>query len=325
MVTLAASVFLFLALVTGAIALLAPARFGRRASEERIRALRPTGGSDDPEGAASPSLKRPYSSIPTLRTLLSGSARADAIALELQQANVHLRVGEYLLARVLLALVLFLAIVFFSQFRPVGLIIGAAAGGTAYVLPGLYLQLLRRRRLARIEGQLVEFLPMLASSLRAGFAFQQGVEMAVQQLGPPLADELLLLLSDVNLGATMEAALQDLGRRVGSTDLDMLITAVLIQRTTGGNLSEILEQAGETLRERERIRGDIQTLTAQQRFTGAILSVYPAVIGLLLVALVPSIWSLLFTDTLGRVFLGSAVTLQLVGLLFMRRVMKIEI
>lgn len=325
MMSLAASVFLFLALVTGSIVLFAPARFGRRASEERIRALRATGGNDAAEGAPTPFLKRPYSSIPTLGSFLSGSARADSVALDLLQANVQLRVGEYLLARVLLAMVVPLIIVFFSHFHPVGLVVGVAAGGMAYVLPGLCLQLLRRRRLVRIERQLVEFLPMLASSLRAGFAFQQGIELAVQQLGPPLADELALLLNDVNLGATMQAALQDLGRRVGSTDLDLLITAVLIQRTTGGNLSEILDQAGETLRERERIRGDIQTLTAQQRLTGAVLSVYPVAIGLLLLALVPSVWSLLFTETLGRVFLGSAVALQLLGVFAMRRVMNIDI
>jgi tight adherence protein B len=247
------------------------------------------------------------------------------MAAELQQASIQLRVGEYMLGRVLLAVFLFLAAVLFARFHPIGLVAGLAVGVAGYALPAVYVKFSRSRRIAKIEKQLIELLPMLASSLRAGFAFQQGVELASQQLGPPLADELALLLNDVNLGATMDEALQDLGRRVGSTDLDMVITAIMVQRTTGGNLSEILDQAAETLRERDRIRGDLQTLTAQQRLTGTILSAYPIAIGLFLLAIMPAVWSTLFTETLGRVLLGTALSLQLVGFFAMRRVMNIEI
>lgn len=325
MATLAASVFLFLALATGSYVLLAPARSGRRLSDERIRGLRTAGREESRQRAATPSLKRPYSSIPTLRRLLSGSSWADAVALELQQANVQLRPGEYLLTRVLLAGVLLLGAVLVSRLHPAGLAIGLVLAVAGYALPALYIKFLRLRRVAKIEKQLVELLPLLASSLRSGFALQQGIDLAAKQLGPPLADELVLLINDVNLGATTEAALLDMGRRVGSTDLDMMITAILVQRTTGGNLSEILDQAAETLRERERIRGDIQTLTAQQRLTGTILSVYPAAIGLLLLALMPSLWSLMFTETAGQVLVGIAIGLQALGFLAMRRVMNIEI
>ena len=123
----------------------------------------------------------------------------------------------------------------------------------------------------------------------------------------------------------MEEALLKMGERVDSVDLDMMITAVLVQRGSGGNLSEILESAAETLRERERIRGDLQTLTASARLTGLILSIYPVALGLLFLALMPSTWSVLFTETLGRVFLGVALGLQLIGFLVMQRVMKVEI
>ena len=165
---------------------------------------------------------------------------------------------------------------------------------------------------------------MLASSLRSGFAFQQGVELAAQQLGPPLGAELTLMLNDSNMGATMEEALLQMGERVGSTDFDMMITAVLVQRGTGGNLSEILERAAETLRERERVRGDLQTLTASQRLTGLILSIYPMAIGLLLLLIMPSLWGVMFSETIGRIFLGVALGLQGLGFLVMRRVMKFE-
>ncbi len=318
----AASIFLFLALATGAVALLARPRRG--AGEDRVRRLR-SGASEGHRPAAVASLRRAQSSIPTLRRFLTDSEWAERVELELQQANVQLRVGEYLLVRFFIAAIAFLFGLIVLRFEPIGILIGLALGGVAYVLPPFVLKFLRSRRLGKIEKQLVEFAPMLAAALRSGFALPHGVEMAAQQLGPPLADELKLLMNDVNLGATMEAALLDLGRRVGSADLDMMITAILVQRTTGGNLAEILDKAAETLRERERIRGDLKTLTAQPRLTGTILSVYPIAIALLLGALMPSLWTLLFTEPLGRVFLGVALGLQVVGFLLMRRLVNIQI
>ena len=166
---------------------------------------------------------------------------------------------------------------------------------------------------------------MIASSLRSGFSFQQAIELANEQLGPPLADELYLLLQDINLGATMDTALQDLGRRVGSPDLDMIITAIQIQRSTGGNLAEVLENTAETLRERDRIRGDLKTLTAQQRLTGLVLSVYPIGLGLLLLAILPSVYSLMFTEVAGLIALGIALGLQFLGFVAIRRLTNIDI
>lgn len=322
MIAFATSAFLFLALITGAIAVFAGGRPRSSAVDRRLIALR---AADNDSHQGTPSFKRPLSSIPTLQRLLGASAWADGVALELRRANINLRVGEYLLVRGMLGLLVFAIAVLITRFQPVGVGLGLAAGALASFVPAFYVSHLRRRRIAKIEAQLIELAPMIASALRSGFAFTQGVELAAQQMEPPLADELALLLNDANLGATMEEALQDLGRRIGSTNLDMMITAILVQRTSGGNLSEILDKAGETLRERERIRGDLQTLTAQMRLTGTILSIYPVAIGLLLLVVMPSLWTILFTDVVGRVFLAIALGLQLVGFLAMRKVMNIDI
>ncbi|MCH7699229.1 MAG: type II secretion system F family protein [Chloroflexi bacterium] len=323
MLAFATSAFMFLAIAAGAVAVFGPRQFGLSRSDDRIRGL----GVGEPEAAgssASPMFKRTRSSIPTLRRLLNDSAWAELTANSLQQANVHLRVGEYLLLRFLLSTVAFMLIALLTRFHPLGVLFGIFGAIGVYMLGPFYLRLLRNRRLAKIENQLVEFLPMLASSLRSGFAFQQGVELAAQQLDPPLADELTLMLNDANLGATMEEAMLQMGKRVGSTDLDMMITAVLVQRGTGGNLSEILERASETLRERESVRGDIQSLTASQRLTGLILSIYPVAIGLLLLSIMPSLWVVMFTETLGQIFLAVALGLQGLGFLVMQRVMKVD-
>ena len=323
MLAFATSGFLFLTIAIGAIALFGPGRFGRRGSEERILGLTQQEG--DSPASAGVTLKRSHSSIPTLGRLLSESDWAESAARDLAQANIHLRVGEYLLLRVGIGVGAFFIIGFVAQFSLLGVLFGVVIGAASYFAMPPFLHLLRQRRLAEIEKQLVEFLPMLASSLRGGFAFQQAVELAAQQLEPPLADELALMLNDTNLGSPMEEALLQMGERIGSTDVDMMITAVLVQRTSGGNLVEILESAAKTLTERERIRGDIQTLTSSQRLTGLILSLYPAAIGLLLLIIMPSLWIVMFTETLGQIFLGIALGLQFVGFLVMRRVMQIQI
>jgi len=321
MVPLAASVFVFFAIVTGAIAVFRPGGGGK--SDARIRGLRPRPAPADE--TAGPSLRRAHSSIPIVRRFLVGSAWAESMSEDLRRANVQLRVGEYLLARVMLGLFVFLVLAFLTRGHALGLVLGIAVGGIAFLIPPIFLKMLYSQRTAKIESQLIELSPMLASSLRSGFALAQGIELAARQLDPPLGEELELLISDLNLGATMEQALLDMGSRIGSPDVDMLITAVLVQRTTGGNLAEILDQSAETLRERERIRGEVKTLTAHQRITGVILSLYPIAVGLLLFAIMPSMWSLLFTETVGRVLLGVALGLQLLGFLIMRRVMNIRI
>ncbi|OGO51713.1 MAG: hypothetical protein A2148_02800 [Chloroflexi bacterium RBG_16_68_14] len=324
MIALGASFFLFLALAAGSIAIFHPAGSRRGPLAERIRALRPAGGVARRSGTPAPGLRPSPSSVPWLRRLLSDSARGESIALELRQADVGLRVGEFLLLRWLLAALLFLVPALLSRLHPVGLLVGLAGVLLGYLLPGFYLKSARRGRLAKVERQLVEFLPLLASSLRSGFALPQGIEAAARQLGPPLGDELALLLSDVNLGATTQAALEDLQRRVGSPGLDIVVTAILVQRTTGGNLAEVLDRAAETLLERERIRGELHTLTTQQRLTGLVLMVYPIVVGLVLLALMPGIWSRLFTEPAGQIQLAIAGSLQLLGFFAIRRALRVE-
>jgi hypothetical protein len=112
-----------------------------------------------------------------------------------------------------------------------------------------------------INSQLVETLSLMTNGVRAGFAFGQSIDVAAKRIGPPMSVELNRLLLDVNLGGSMEDALSAMNERIGSDDVDMLVTAILIQRSSGGNLAEILESIGETIQERERIFGEIKTLT----------------------------------------------------------------
>ena len=316
----AAGLFVFLAIAAAAYALLAPARVMQ--PDARIRSLG-TPATPGPHEARA-LLRRRRSVLPGVRGLLNDSSWARSTAADLQQAGLQFRVIEYVLLRIVLAFCAFAVVVALAQ-NAIGIVIGLVLAVVVHLVPSFYLKSARQRRVARIEKQLVELLPSLASSLRSGFAFEQGIEAASQQLGPPLADELALLLNDVRLGANMQDALQALGTRVGSADLDIALTAVLVQRTTGGNLAEVLDQAAETLRERERIRGDVETFTAQQRLTGTILAVYPIVIGLILLAIMPSIWSKLFTEPVGQVQLAIAFALQVLGFVAIRRSLRVDV
>ena len=323
MLAFTASAFLFLAIAFGAFAIFGPGRLSRRRSEERILGLTsaPAAASD----LVGPTLKRSHSSIPTLSRLLNESEWATSAARDLQRANVHLRVGEYLLIRLGVSVGMFIIVLLLSQFHFAGILIGAIVALVAYIAAPPMLHLLHRRRRAAIEKQLVEFLPMLASSLRAGFAFQQGVELAAKQFESPFADELAILLNDTNLGSTMEEALLKMGERVDSTDLDMMITAVLVQRDSGGNLSEILDKVAYTMRERERIRGDIATLTSQQRLTGIVVGGLPFFMFAVFMVMSPDYMSVFLTENIGRIILLVAAGLEFLGYLAMKKIMAIEI
>jgi tight adherence protein B len=176
-----------------------------------------------------------------------------------------------------------------------------------------------------MEAQLVELLQMLSSGMRAGFGLLQALESAGEQTPAPLQTEIRRTLRDTAMGASVEQALTSLNERVGSPDFDIVITAILIQRSVGGNLAEILDNVAHTMRERERIRGEIRTLTSQQRLTGYVIGGIP--IGLLLIFSVmsPEFTGLLFTDKLGRMMMMGAAVSEAFGFVIIQKIVNIEV
>ncbi len=320
MVEALAAVLGFLTVVMGALAVLS-FRGGDRELSERIRALRER---EERLAEVEARLRRPASRLPVLRDLLKGGW-ADQTSLSLQRADLKLRPGEYLLMRLLFGGLLLLIPVVATGGGTLGFVVGVPLGIAGFVAPALWVLLRKRRRLGALERQLPELLSLLSSSLRSGFGMQQGMDAAARQIESPMRDELQGFLLDTNLGAAADAALRNMVERTGSYDLDMVVTAILIQRLTGGNLAEILDNVGETMRERERIRGEIRSLTAQQRLTGTILSVYPAVLAGIFFLINPKWMSVLFTDGVGQVLLGIGLFLQFLGFMTIRRILDIPI
>jgi tight adherence protein B len=176
-----------------------------------------------------------------------------------------------------------------------------------------------------IDIQLVETITLISNALRAGFAFAQGIDAAAKRVGPPMSIELGRVLVDISLGRSTEEALTALNERIGSDDLDMVVTAILIQRGSGGNLVEVLDNVTATMRDRERIRGEIKTLTSAQRFTAWVLSIWPLCVALMFFAVNPDIMSLMWTTGAGVALLIVWGVLNLLGVVALQRILSIEI
>lgn len=316
-VSATACLFLFLVYLLRARALRSP--------ELRIQRLSPSRDvmvTQDADGASF--LRRNASSFPLLSRWLNTRGYAERWAFELERADLSLRPGEYFMVRMFLAVIAGATVALIGR-STLATLVGLPIGAFVYMLPAQWLKLRTQRRRRKINTQLVETISLITNGVRAGFAFAQSVDIAAKRIGPPMSVELNRMLLDVNLGGSMEDALGAMNERIGSDDVDMLVTAILIQRSSGGNLAEILESIGETIQDRERIHGEIKTLTSSQRLTGWILSAWPAALALIFFAISPSTMSLLWTTSAGLVLLGIWGALNLLGIFSLQRILDIDI
>jgi tight adherence protein B len=254
-----------------------------------------------------------------------GSEWAENTRGQLDRAGFALKLHEYLALRLLLGLIAFLAIVAIGNAETIALAAALAFAVVGYMLPAFYLRLRIARQIRKFNSQMPEMLTMVANSLRAGFGLLQALDLAAEQLQPPTSTELHRLLRDTRMGASIEEALEQMGQRVGSYDLDVVITAILIQRSVGSNLSEVLDKVAHTIRERVRIKGEINTLTAQKRLSGWIVGLMPVGFVALMLAVNFDYMSALFTEPLGRVLLAIAIGLDLIGMLIIKRIVTVDV
>lgn len=268
--------------------------------------------------------KKSYSGIPLLSSLLAKLGGSEATALRLDRAGVPLRVGEYYMIRVIAAAALFSAPLVFG-FSMFNLFIAFILSVVGFMAPSQWLNNKRNKRIERINAQLVDMLGMVSNSIKSGYGLMQSLEFAGSQLPAPLGLELRRMLREATLGMTSEDALAAMGERINSKDLELVLTAINIQRAVGGNLSEILDKVAYTMRERERIRGDIATLTSQQKLTGIVVGGLPIFMFAVFTVMNPGYMSVFFEESIGRVILLVAAGLEVLGYLAMKRIMAIEI
>jgi tight adherence protein B len=306
--------------VLGAYALYAylPVILERRQLQQRLDSL---SSPLELEGAPSLVKRAPSGPVPGLDRFLAESQRASGLVRLIEQSGVDTTPSAvvlmclgcglvlYIVGRVMIPLTL-LPLAFF------------AAGA---ILPILFLRFRKARRMARFEEQFPEALDLLSRALRAGHAFQTAMGMVADDLKEPCGPEFRKTFDQQNFGLPLRDSLFQLADRMPLLDVRFFVTAVLIQRDTGGNLAEILDNLAHVVRERFRIRREIRTKTAHGRFTGLVLTGLPAALGAILTVINPEHMALLFKHPTGQTLIMVAIGMQTVGYLWIRKILNIEV
>ena len=245
----------------------------------------------------------------------------ERLDLELEAAGVSLRSGEFVIVSVAAALLF--GVLGAALLRNALLALIVAGVGAAF--PTLLLRSALGKRAEQLREQLPDVLTIMASSLRAGHSFLQALDTTAKEIAQPAAAEFQRVVAEIRLGRSADDALEAMSQRVGSADFLWAVLAVNIQREVGGNLAEILDTVAETLRERATIRGQVRVLTAEGRLSAWVLALMPFGIGAYMAAVNPSYIGLLFTTTVGFAMLGVGVGLLVAGILWMRKIVNIDV
>jgi tight adherence protein B len=256
------------------------------------------------------------------------------LAREIARADLKLKVSEYLgiwAAAIVGIPILFLAlsVVFPALGSPIALLLGAFIG---FLLPRFWLGRRKSGRLNAFNKQLPDTITLIANALRAGSSFLQAIELVVRESRPPVSTEFGRVIREVNLGLPFEQALENMVRRVRSDDLELMATAISIQHTVGGNLAEILDSIAYTIRERVRIKGEIRTLTAQQRLSGYVVGFLPMALAGFIAVAAPTFFEPMFDARASIIGLPAGVILIAIGgvmmffgFMLIRKIVDIEV
>ncbi|MBP1920800.1 type II secretion system F family protein [Youngiibacter multivorans] len=245
----------------------------------------------------------------------------DKIRIKLLQAYIKMKPEEFVGMSFMSAIIVGLLMFLIGR----NILAGILGGLIGYKIPDIYIGSIKKKRGRLLNNQLPQALTLISNGLRAGFSFPQSLNVAGKEMDSPIADEFLKVLRDNSLGKPMEEALENLSERTDDEDLDMFVTALLIQRQVGGNLAEVLDTISNTIRERVKLRGEIRSLTAQGRLSAIIISLLPIVLGLVISVLNPGYLDVLFTTLPGIVALVVASIMEIAGIFMLVKLVNIEI
>lgn len=247
--------------------------------------------------------------------------RFGKLAMLFEQADTTLTPAKFFLISTILGAVA--AVVSLVLGCPVSLVPLAALATST--LPLIWLVMRRKRRLAAFAAQLPDALELIARALRAGHSLASGLHLVAEEMADPIGAEFERVFEEQNLGVPLEEALQGICDRVPNLDLKFFVTAVVLQRQTGGDLAEILDKIGYLIRERFRIWGQVQALTGEGRLSGIVLLGLPPLLFLAVYYLNPGYVMVLFTDPMGKQMLAGAVVMQVIGAWVIRKIVNIKV
>lgn len=274
------------------------------------------------ETVKSPKNKRLTTSslVASLARLVAPRSVSKKVQSELVKAGIPLKAQEYLVLTFGLIFVVPLLVFIVTQNTWLAL----AMVVLGVFLPRFYVKNKKEKRISTINQQLGDTLIIMANALRAGFGFQQSMDTVRREMPAPISSEFAWTLREINLGVSQEEALLNLGQRVGSDDLDMVITGIIIQRQVGGNLAEILENIAQTIRDRDKIKRNIKVLTAQGRLSGIIIGFLPVALVIFMLVINPAYFSIMFEKSLGIGMLVGAGLMEIIGVVVIRKMVNFE-
>ncbi|MCA9909933.1 MAG: type II secretion system F family protein [Anaerolineae bacterium] len=268
--------------------------------------------------------KKPTALQEQLDNVLSERSFGKKWRKELARANLKLTVAEFAALHII-AMAGFFILGYFVLFGQ-QLVMGIIAAFAGFFAPRIYLSMSVGKRLRQFESQLPDTISLWVNALRSGYSVPQAMEAIARDAPEPTATEFKRVVQEMQIGIPMSAALDHMLERVESEDLDLIITAVNIQREVGGNLAEILDVIGYTVRERIKLKGEIRVLTAQGRITGYLISFLPIALALFLNTINPSYVGLLFSNrSCGWPMLGLGLTLIGIGAALINKIVDIDI
>jgi tight adherence protein B len=315
--------FVFLIVALGAFAI--GSLFDQRSARARLLKERLSDERKAPERSPEEQLAlmrdEQLSEIPALDAFLRRSERISAIQKMLAQAGMDIRAGNFL---GLCALVgIGVAIVTYILSRHIE--IAWAAMLVGFLLPYSYASMKRQKRFNKFDELFPEAIDTLARAVRAGHAFTTALEMITSEISEPVAGEFRQLYEEQKFGMPVRDALLNLTERMPSVDVKFFVTAVMLQRETGGNLAEILDNLSYVIRERFKIQRQVRVYTAQGRLTMALLMGMPPIIVVVMMTLNPAFIRPLFSDPIGHTLLVGGITLQTVGYFVIRKIIRIQV
>jgi tight adherence protein B len=266
-------------------------------------------------------MDQPNGLLPRLDGMVKRTAAGSRLARLIEQSGIQTTPTSILIMSVFCGLLAAVVMVFFVR-HPLAPVAAAPIG---LALPFVFLLNRRSARFKQFEEQFPEALDLLSRAIRAGHAFQTALGMVGEELNAPVGPEFKKTFERQNFGLPLRDAMDELADRVTLLDVRFFVTAVAIQRETGGNLAEILDNLAHVVRERFKIRRQVQVHTAHGRFTGYVLLALPAALGVVLSFIGPEHMRLLFQERMGQIMLIGAMVMQTVGYIWIRQVIKIEV
>ncbi|MEW5991561.1 MAG: type II secretion system F family protein [Chloroflexota bacterium] len=287
---------------------------------------------EKPEGLAE--LLAQSSALASLNRVVEQRDFGANLAREIARADLKLKPSEFL--GIWAASTLGLPAIFYvigfvmPSFQTIIALIGGLILG--FILPRLWLSRRKSSRLGAFNKQLPDTITLVANALRAGSSFLQAIELVVRESRPPVSTEFARVIREVNLGLPFDQAMENMVRRIRSDDFELMATAINIQHQVGGNLAEILDSIAFTIRERVRIKGEIRTLTAQQRLSGYVVGLLPFGLAGFIFLAAPSFFDPMWDPKVnigglpaGIIILGFGLIMMMIGFVFIRRIVDIEV